>query len=157
MLKNATHKGEIVSQGQAREVWLRETPKSWTDGRCRWKKFDYRGEPITDPVCFPRYGRLSDRGTTLVTATIRRLTVSDRREPLAQAVVQAEQAHRRAIDARNEAAKRATEAGEIYGKASRALKRYDRKHGTGPEPEIVDSDGNAVPADRAHGSGKAAQ
>jgi hypothetical protein len=130
-LKGATHRADVVSNGRTWEVWLRETPKTWTDGKHRWKKFDRKGNTDTDPSAITGFG---ERFITLKTATIRRLTVSDLREPLAQKLADAANAHVRTIEARDAAIKRAQKAGEAYGKAYRALQRYDQKHGTGPEP-----------------------
>jgi hypothetical protein len=127
-LKGATHMGEVVVDGTAQEVWLKEATQSWSDGRRRWKKFDLRGDPSTDPRWLPKSWS-GQRSATLITATIRRLTVSDLRRPLAQRLADTDLAVAYRQTACDSATVALDAAYESQGKAATALAKFDKKHG----------------------------
>jgi len=99
MPKEMTHTGKVrSSRSLQKEEWqerpLRETPKFWTDGYMKWRKFDQFGEPEELPGASRKN---SYRVTILDISTIRPMTVMERREPHEQKVERTK-SHRKRLE-----------------------------------------------------------
>lgn len=127
-MKHYTHAAEIVSDGKAGEVRIRETKRTWTDGTRRWPKFDRKtGEPTRNPMA---YGTTpGGQFYTLMTDTIRALTAAEIREPLERKLEAALVEEAYARSALNSAAWRKNKATAAVEELRIRLENFDKAHG----------------------------
>jgi len=126
-MKPMTHAGEVVGTGRIQVVKLRETPRTWTDGRLTWPKFDRKtGSRVRNPQA---YGVQPPEFFTLMTDTIRRLTAAELREPM-QARLESLKVERARAAAEVRIAQRRLDRAELdVQMAQDRLDEFDRNNG----------------------------